>query len=88
MTIYSVVVMYFEGEQPVEVAESADLAPMLQLAELVCQHAVADVSSVGVWEAAWTGPIEVRFPGRQKAPSRSRRKSSFRQPLKSTRPST
>jgi hypothetical protein len=61
MKIYSVAVMYFEGEQPVEVAESADLAPMLQLAELICQHAVAEVSSVEVWEAAWTGPIHVAF---------------------------
>ena len=51
MKTYSVVVAYFDGEQPVEVADSVDLAPMLQLAGLICQHAVADVSSVEVWEA-------------------------------------
>jgi hypothetical protein len=66
MTMYSVVVMYFDGEQPVEVADSTDLAPMLQLAGLICQHAIADVSSVEVWED-WigevdcTGPIKVVF---------------------------
>jgi hypothetical protein len=58
---YMVVVMYFNGERPVEVADSPDLAPMLQLAGLICQHAIADVSSVEVWETDWTGVIRVVF---------------------------
>ena len=61
MKMYSVMMMYFDGEQPVEVADSADLAPMLQLAGLICRHAVADVSLVEVWEAGWTGPVQVVF---------------------------
>jgi hypothetical protein len=61
MKMYSVVVKYFDDEQPVEVADSADLAPMLQLAGLICQHAVADVSSVEVWGTDWGGPIQVVF---------------------------
>lgn len=67
MKMYSVAVMYFDGEQPVEVADSADLGPMLQLAGMICQHAIADVSSVEVWEADrigeadWTGAIQVMF---------------------------
>jgi len=61
MTLYSVVVMYFDGEQPVEVAESADLALMLQLAGLICQHAIADVSSVEVWED-WIGEVDRTRP--------------------------
>jgi len=61
MTMYSVVVMYFDGEQPVEVAESADLASMPQLAGLICQHAIADVSSVEVWED-WIGEVDCSRP--------------------------
>ena len=61
MKVYSIVAMYFDGEQPVEIADGAELAPMLQLAGLICQHAAADVSSVEVWGADWTGPIQVVF---------------------------
>jgi hypothetical protein len=38
-----------------------DLAAMLQLARLICQHAIADVSSVEVWEAEWHGATRVAF---------------------------
>jgi hypothetical protein len=61
MTMYTVVVMYFDGKQPVEVAESVDLAAMLQLAGLICQHAIAEVSSVEVWEGDWLGATRVTF---------------------------
>lgn len=61
MKMYSVVVKYFDGEQPVEIADSTDLVPMLRLAGLICQYAVADVSSVEVWGGEWTGPIQVAF---------------------------
>jgi len=61
MTMYTVVVMYFDGERPVEVADSVDLAAMLQLAGLICQHAIAEVPSVEVWEADWPGATRVMF---------------------------
>ena len=51
MKTYSVVLSYADVKHAMEVTESADLAAMLQLAGLICQHATPDVSSVKVWES-------------------------------------
>jgi hypothetical protein len=61
MKTYTVVLMYFDGEHPVEVVDSPDLIPMLRLAGLICRHAIADVSSVEIWEADWAGVTQVVF---------------------------
>ena len=61
MKTYSVVVSYWNSEEWLEIAKSTGLAPILQLAGLICQHATEDVSSVAVWEANDAGPILVVF---------------------------
>lgn len=61
MKTYSVVLSHLDGEQWVEVAESAGFAAMLQLAGLICQYATEEVSAVEVWEADGIGALLVVF---------------------------